>query len=229
MSELTKKWSYQKPVVVIDGNGKPYIQFLTSTKRRVQRWVIMLLILLSAIILPWLWNFCLKPWFEARWQQRVSFVSAPVAAPVDSRLQQRLVDYVLQTSVRNTVSLSNANRLVSAAFREGLASNVDPFLVLAVMQVESRYDYTARSSAGALGLMQVIPRFHLEKLRDPVHIFDVDKNIRVGTQILREYLNWHNNDAGRALLQYNGSLKHTAPDYHTKVFAARQRILAALD
>src|SRR4030095_3948264 len=50
---------------------------------------------------------------------------------------------------------------------------VDPQLVSAVMKVESNYNQRARSSKGALGLMQLIPatgaRFGVQNFFDPAH------------------------------------------------------------
>jgi soluble lytic murein transglycosylase-like protein len=60
---------------------------------------------------------------------------------------------------------------------------VDPQLVAAVMRVESNYDRLARSSAGALGLMQLMPatgaRFGVREFFDP------EQNIEGGVKYLR--------------------------------------------
>jgi len=60
---------------------------------------------------------------------------------------------------------------------------VDPQLVAAVMKVESNYDRWARSSKGALGLMQLIPatgaRFGVRDFYDPA------QNIEGGVRYLR--------------------------------------------
>jgi hypothetical protein len=60
---------------------------------------------------------------------------------------------------------------------------VDPQLVAAVMKVESNYDRWARSSKGALGLMQLIPatgqRFGVRDFFDPA------QNIEGGVKYLR--------------------------------------------
>ena len=60
---------------------------------------------------------------------------------------------------------------------------VDPRLVAAVMKVESNYDQWARSSKGALGLMQLIPatgkRFGVQNFFDPA------QNIEGGVRYLK--------------------------------------------
>lgn len=66
--------------------------------------------------------------------------------------------------------------------------NIDPFLVLSVMREESTFDPDAKSRAGALGLMQLMPQtaFHLNrslhlKMTDVSHIWNIRNNIHVGT------------------------------------------------
>ena len=63
-----------------------------------------------------------------------------------------------------------------------------PGLVMAVIEIESRFDRWAVSSAGAVGLMQVMP-FWPEKLgMHRYELVHVAPNIRMGCAILRFYL-----------------------------------------
>jgi soluble lytic murein transglycosylase-like protein len=88
-----------------------------------------------------------------------------------------------------------------AASRVGLR----PELVLAVIETESNFDRFAISSAGARGLMQIMP-FWLERIGRPGdNLFDVDTNLRYGCTILRYYLDEEKGDRRRALARYNGS------------------------
>lgn len=115
---------------------------------------------------------------------------------------------------------------VSTAYRSGLESSIDPLLVLAVIAVESRYNPVAESSMGAKGLMQVIPRYHEEKLL--AHggeraLLEPEANIQVGTRILQEYMA----RAGvleTALQMYNGALDEPTARYAGKVLAERERL-----
>jgi soluble lytic murein transglycosylase-like protein len=88
-----------------------------------------------------------------------------------------------------------------------------PELVLAVMDVESRFDRYAVSSAGAVGLMQVMP-FWPRELGVQNRLFgSVDFNVRVGVEILAFYIHRERNDYVRALARYNGSVgRRTYPD-----------------
>ncbi|MCZ8130689.1 MAG: lytic transglycosylase domain-containing protein [Steroidobacteraceae bacterium] len=81
-----------------------------------------------------------------------------------------------------------------------------PELVLAVMDVESRFDPYAVSSAGAVGLMQVMP-FWPRELGVENRLFgSIDFNVRLGVEILAYYMHKERNDHVRALGRYNGSL-----------------------
>jgi soluble lytic murein transglycosylase-like protein len=80
-----------------------------------------------------------------------------------------------------------------------------PDLVLALIEVESRFDPWAVSHAGAVGLMQVMP-FWPRQLGVQNQLVRVAPNIRMGCEILRFYLRKERGDWARALARYNGSL-----------------------
>jgi len=95
------------------------------------------------------------------------------------------------------------------------ASLLPPGLVMAMLEVESRFDRWAVSSAGAVGLMQVMP-FWPEQLG--MHRYELTRvvpNIHMGCAILRFYLEGEHHDIRRALERYNGSLGHR--DYADRV------------
>lgn len=79
--------------------------------------------------------------------------------------------------------------------------SVDPELVKAVIQVESAYNSGAKSHAGAIGLMQLMPataaRFGVKE------IFDPSENIHGGVQYLKFLLQLFNGDLPLAVAAYN--------------------------
>jgi soluble lytic murein transglycosylase-like protein len=90
--------------------------------------------------------------------------------------------------------------------QESQRTRLQPELVLAVIEVESNFDRFAISEAGALGLMQVMP-FWLDELEQPeANLFQLRTNLRIGTTILRYYLDRERGNLRRALARYNGSL-----------------------
>ena len=116
--------------------------------------------------------------------------------------------------------------LVSEAYAVGRAVGLDPLLILAVISVESRFNPIAESDKGAKGLMQVIPKWHYEKLAEhggADAVLDPRTNMLVGTQILKEYIVRAGNlEAG--LQMYNGSSEDPSQGYAQKVIAERQRL-----
>jgi soluble lytic murein transglycosylase-like protein len=109
------------------------------------------------------------------------------------------------------------------------ATRVDlpPELVLAVIEVESRFDPFAISSAGALGLMQVMPFWLKEIGRPEDNLFDIHTNLRMGCTILRYYLDKSKGNLTHALARYNGSLY--SHRYTSKVFRALDRRWRCID
>jgi soluble lytic murein transglycosylase-like protein len=78
---------------------------------------------------------------------------------------------------------------------------VDPDLVRAVVRTESAFDPTAVSTAGAQGLMQLMPALSDELgVKDP---FDPRENIFAGVRYLRALLDQHDGDEALALASYN--------------------------
>lgn len=88
------------------------------------------------------------------------------------------------------------------------ALQLPPDLVLALIEVESRFDRWAVSPAGAVGLMQVMP-FWPRQLGVQNQLVRVEPNIKMGCEILRYYLRAENRNWQRALARYNGSIGRT--------------------
>lgn len=96
---------------------------------------------------------------------------------------------------------------------EAVRAGLDPQLVLSLIQVESGFRKYAVSSAGARGLMQVMPFWLKEIGTGDQNLFHLRVNLRYGCTILRHYLDMEQGDYFRALGRYNGSLgKAEYPD-----------------
>lgn len=100
-------------------------------------------------------------------------------------------------------------------------ARLPPGLVMALIAVESRFDRWAVSSAGAVGLMQVMP-FWPERLgMRRYELVRVAPNVHMGCAILRYYLGYEHNDVRKALARYNGSPGKR--DYPDRVLTAWRR------
>jgi len=143
------------------------------------------------------------------------------------REQRLLTEFIAK---RYRVSEQAVGMYVAHAYQAGAQHSVDPLLILAVMAVESRYNPVAESNMGAKGLMQVIPKWHQEKLIDhggEHAVLEPAVNIEVGARILREYQR-RVGDLERSLQMYNGALDHPHSQYASKVFAEKARLVEVL-
>jgi soluble lytic murein transglycosylase-like protein len=104
------------------------------------------------------------------------------------------------------------------------AAGLDPILVLALIKIESNFDPKAVSSAGAIGLTQIIPFWHADKGVTAKSALNPEFSIHAGVKILVEYLGWHKGDLRKALLQYNGSLKIKGAKYADNVLSMKTKI-----
>ncbi|MFT3799898.1 MAG: lytic transglycosylase domain-containing protein [Burkholderiaceae bacterium] len=112
--------------------------------------------------------------------------------------------------------------LLSTLHYEAKRAGLDPQLVLGLIQVESNFRQYAVSTAGARGLMQVMPFWAgLIGDGDASRLFEMRANLRYGCTILRHYLDIEKGDLFRALGRYNGSLGR--PEYPNLVLNAWRR------
>lgn len=95
--------------------------------------------------------------------------------------------------------------LLRVVHREALRADLRPNLVLAVIQVESAFRQYAISSAGARGLMQIMPFWKKEIGRSKDNLLNIRTNLRYGCTILRYYLKISGGNLSEALARYNGS------------------------
>jgi soluble lytic murein transglycosylase-like protein len=153
--------------------------------------------------------------------------AAPAAVPAAEHALQReqlaVAEYIAK---RYRIADAAASHFVSIAYRAAEQNRLDALLVLAVMAIESRYNPVAESVMGAKGLMQVIPKYHQEKLFDhggEHALLEPEVNIQVGAQILREYQRRFG-DTETALQMYAGALDEPTAQYSAKVLAEKARL-----
>ena len=147
------------------------------------------------------------------------------AEDVSNPRQKALATYL---SRKYKVAIDATEQLVGAAHEAGAKTGVDPLLILAVMAIESRFNPIAESVVGAKGLMQVIPKYHQDKLE--AHggedaVLEPMTNIMVGSRILKEYIR-RMGSVESALQYYAGALDDTSSQYAQKVMAEYQRLQA---
>ena len=124
-----------------------------------------------------------KPFFALPWPD-----AAPLAVP-----NIQVVDESCQALPQPQV-----DQLISSASRKW---SIDPGLLRSVMRQESGFKACAVSTAGAMGLMQIMPdTADSLGLDDP---YDPAKNVDAGAQYLKMMLNRYQGDTSMALAAYN--------------------------
>lgn len=104
-------------------------------------------------------------------------------------------------STLRSISPRDRSRYYRMIDDTALKYQLDPALIRAVVKAESDYDPRAVSSAGALGLMQLMPGTAQDlAVRNP---FDPEENVRGGVQYLRYLLDRFNGDTSLALAAYH--------------------------
>jgi soluble lytic murein transglycosylase-like protein len=146
---------------------------------------------------------------------RALLVSASMEAP---SFNDRFDAEVWLTDMSNRLSSKVKDpeerlQILKTAHAWARRKNLEPELVLAVIDIESNFDRFALSHAGARGLMQVMPFWRKEIGEPDADLFDIETNMRYGCTILRYYLDRENGNVRQALARYNGSTgKRWYPD-----------------
>ena len=128
------------------------------------------------------------------WKEAYERVSSMDAMPIIMRLQPRLDPDLAR-------QISDAIRVYSNEYK------LPPELVIHIIDRESRFRPMVRSSAGAVGLMQIMVKSHRDKLKEmgikPEEADHIDNNVKLGCWIFREYFD-RDKDIKKALLRYVG-------------------------
>lgn len=99
-----------------------------------------------------------------------------------------------------------------------IQANLEPELVLAVIQIESAFNPYAVSRVGAQGMMQVMPFWKKEIGRTDDNLIHLETNLQYGCTILKHYLDREKGHYANALARYNGS--YGSYKYSRKVMSA---------
>ncbi len=137
-----------------------------------------------------------------------------------------LIEYVQSTN--KSLTEKEAIDIIMSMSKWSKEFKIDLSLIVATAQTESRFDKHAISSAGALGLMQVIPSWHLARIKKAKEdvgtpeLFNIETNVYLGTAILKECIQ-NFKTVSKGLLCYNGSM--SKPNgYDEKVLKTKNTI-----
>lgn len=118
-----------------------------------------------------------------------------------TKAQLQRANTVMMFSTRYKIGADLAGTIYDIALAEGL----DPELGFRLVNVESEFNEHAVSSAGAIGLTQVMPATaqYFKKGITREGLFDRKTNLRIGFHYLRGLITQYKGDLTMALLVYN--------------------------
>jgi soluble lytic murein transglycosylase-like protein len=166
------------------------------------------------------------PAAEASPEAAAEVAEVPDAA--SGELSPRMLGVLEYVSKRYRVSHEALQPIFSTAQEVGQELKLDPLLIIAVIGVESGFNPFSQSVYGAQGLMQVVPRFHQDKLPEEANSFlDPVTNVQVGARVLKESI-FRSGGLENGLQQFGGALKDPERRYAGKVLAEKQRLEQAV-
>ena len=159
-------------------------------------------------------------------QADVATDHAPATAPAATTLSPSMQGALDHVKKRYNVSKDAMRPLFEAVQTIAKERRIDPLLIVAIIAVESRFNPFAEGGS-ARGLMQIIPRYHMDKLpkgHGKNSLFDPVINVKVGAHVLDDAIR-RSGSLIAGLQSYNGSAHKVS--YARKVLAERERLEVA--
>jgi hypothetical protein len=114
------------------------------------------------------------------------------------------------------------SQISEIVFQKSKKYGFNPYLVMAMIQVESNFEQFAISTAGAYGLMQINYAVWKDVLNINFNrIFEKGYNIDLGLKILKHYYEENPGDLFMALFRYNNGYKYDNKEYNGKIIATK--------
>ena len=123
------------------------------------------------------------------------------------RLQRRRV-HAEPVSVSGVIKSKdphvNNTEIITHVMKHSEVKRLDPAIVFSIIELESGFNRKARNpKSGASGLMQIMMTYSANRFRHQKDVFMVSENIRVGTDILRMWMD-KTGSLELALFRYSG-------------------------
>jgi soluble lytic murein transglycosylase len=163
------------------------------------------------------WNYALRNMTDKEKE-----IAAAIAAKW--KLPNWSITALMTSSKKNNLTLRFPRNYAKQIFREADINQIDPAFIFAITRQESAFVTTARSYAGALGLMQLIPSTaqwiakitNERRIINTKELFYPDTNIRFGSKYLRMMLNKYKQNSVLVAAAYNagpGRVRQWLPKY----------------
>jgi soluble lytic murein transglycosylase-like protein len=131
--------------------------------------------------------------------------------------EDRVAEYIKNQN--SNLDIDTVYKLSNAIVRESEIHEIPVNLMLGLIKTESHFRQYEISNAGAMGFWQILPKYHLDKIRqlDNKNLYDADVNTTLGANILKDCLKKHKRSLETGLSCYNGSASDRTKKYARKV------------
>ena len=150
------------------------------------------------------------------------FIPDIISQPVEAKpfvynphsQKEKIFKYIKEENAN--IDTDTAYRIADVVIEVEKEYKIPKEIQLALIRRESRFDKYALGSAGELGFCQILPKYHVDKLKNMIkdekirtkNIYDTRTNIMLSASILSDCLNKRkNNSMSNALACYNGTRK----------------------
>ena len=110
----------------------------------------------------------------------------------------------------------------SAIYKQATSVKISKSLLTAVISKESSFKTKVVSPSKAVGLTQVVPKWHQDKIRGR-NLFDINTNVEVGATILRDCLVKSKGNEVNALRCYSGYPGKSGYEYARSVLVEKNK------
>ena len=142
-----------------------------------------------------------------------TLITEPIIVDVRSPLEIKVSDYILHKN--NDLEQNVADTLASVIIKESKTNHIKINLILGIIEAESNFEQYAISSSSAIGYMQILPKWHKDKIAELKNhdIYATESNIHLGVRILKDCMELHHHNIRKSLSCYNGSQNDTTMKY----------------
>lgn len=159
------------------------------------------------------------------YQETILPKKIPAPEIIEKEITNEVIRYVERSKTETKDFLLHLNPNVDPSLAQIIADNIDEMsekyqlprkLVCSIIRNESNIHPFAKSKVGAVGLMQVMPKIHADKIGDR-NLWHIKTNIDVGCAIFREYLD---KEEGNMYKTFHRYLSKNATKEHIQKYAS---------
>jgi hypothetical protein len=167
------------------------------------------------------WSLYYDPYFGICISTNENIPARDLFPEAEAAYNRGLVQYI--RSVNGDLSASRAQELVFMLRRAAEVNKIDERMLIAVIQKESRFNANAVSRAGAVGLMQFMPRTAAGLGLSVEQLYDPKTSIDYGAAYIRRSLENYGGNIDLALSAYNQGSGNVSRGTYSRGYAQKVR------